>query len=227
MNAEALFVLLSTAPLLAPNGLPRSWEPLAFPKIPARTAYEWSASSSAVHAVAARSASGLIFRHQGPVAAAPVLRWRWKVAGTLAKGDERRKDGDDYAARVYITFKYEPSRAGLATRLKYGAVKALRGEYPPHNAIAYIWANKLAAGESAPSPYTDRVMMVAVRSGDSAAGEWRSEERDVLEDYRRLFGEDPPPYAGIALMTDADNTGGRAEAWYADVTLSGRSSLLE
>ncbi|MCR4295708.1 MAG: DUF3047 domain-containing protein [Elusimicrobia bacterium] len=222
MNAAALIVLLSTAPALAPGGLPAGWEPLDFPKIPARTSYEWSAASAAVHAVAAKSASGLIYRHQGPVAEAPVLRWRWKIAGTLPKGDARRKAGDDYAARVYITFKYEPARVGLATRLKYAAAKALRGEHPPHNAIAYVWANKLAAGEDAPNPYTSRVMMVAVRSGDDAAGEWRSEERDVLADYRRLFGAEPPPYAGIALMTDADDTGGSAEAWYANVTLSGR-----
>jgi hypothetical protein len=222
VSTAALFVLLSTAPAFAPGGLPVNWEPLHFPKIPAHTTYEWSASSSAIHAVAVKSGSGLIFRHQGPVVDAPILRWRWKVAGTILTGDEHEKAGDDYAARVYITFKYEPSRVGLATRLKYSAVKAIRGEYPPHNAIAYIWANKLASGESAPSPYTKRVMMVAVRSGSSAAGEWRSEERNVLEDYRRLFGEDPPPYAGIALMTDTDNTGGSAEAWYADVTLSGR-----
>lgn len=222
MNAAALIVLLSTAPALGANGLPAGWEPLDFPKIKARTAYEWSAASSAVRAVSVKAASGLIRRHQGPVADAPVLRWRWKISGTLPKGDEARKDGDDYAARMYVTFKYEPSRVGLGTRLKYAAVKALRGEHPPHNAIAYIWANKLAAGESAPSPYTDRVRMVAVRSGGSAAGEWRAEERNVLEDYRRLFGEEPPPYAGIALMTDTDDTAGSAEAWYADVTLGAR-----
>lgn len=222
MNAAALFVLLSTTPVLAPNGLPVNWEPLSFPKIKAQTTYEWSPSSTAIHAVAVKSASGLIYRHKGSVADAPILRWRWKVAGTILNGDEREKSGDDYAARVYITFQYEPSRVGLATRLKYGAVKAIRGEYPPHNAIAYIWANKLAVGEDVPSPYTKRVRMVAVRSGDSAAGEWRTEERNVLEDYRRLFGEDPPPYAGIALMTDTDNTAGTVEAWYSDLTLSGR-----
>lgn len=222
MNTAALFVLLSTAPVFAPSGLPLNWEPLTFPKVTAHTTYEWSASSSAIHAVAVKAASGLIFRHEGPVTEAPILRWRWKIAGTIPKGNERNKAGDDYAARVYITFKYDASRVGLATRLKYGAVKALRGEYPPHNAISYIWANKLYSGESAPSPYTKRIMMVSVRSGDSAAGEWRSEERNILADYRRLFGEDPPPYTGIALMTDTDNTGGSAEAWYADITLSAR-----
>lgn len=223
MNPAALIVLLSSAPLLSPGGLPANWEPLEFPKIKSHTVYEWTPSSAAIHALADGGASGLIFRRQSAVSDAPILRWRWKVAGTLPKGDERAKSGDDYAARVYVSFKYEPSRVGLATRLKYAAIKAVRGEYPPHNAITYIWANKLTAGESAPSPYTARVMMVAVRSGDSRAGQWLSEERDVLADYRRLFAEEPPPYAGVAIMTDADNTGGAAEAWYADISLSRRA----
>ncbi|MBI4061636.1 MAG: DUF3047 domain-containing protein [Elusimicrobia bacterium] len=222
MNAAALAVLLSTAPALGPGGLPAGWEPLDFPRIKAHTAYEWSASSAALHARAEKSASGLIHRREGPVPELPILRWRWMVSGTVAGGDERRKKGDDYAARVYVTFRYEPRRVGLFARLKRGTVKLFRGERAPHNAICYIWANKLAAGRDLPSPYTKKVRMVAVRSGDEGAGEWRSEERDVLEDYRRLFGEEPPPYAGIALMTDADDTGGTAQAWYADVSLSAR-----
>ncbi len=222
MNAAALAVLLSTTPILGPGGLPAGWEPLDFPKIKAHTSYEWSASSMAIHARAERSASGLIYKHEGSVAELPMLRWKWMVAGPVPGGDEHQKLGDDYAARLYITFRYEPRRVGLLTRLKYGAVKLLKGERPPHNAICYIWANKLAAGEDLPSPYTKKVRMVAVRSGAAGAGEWRSEERNILEDYRRLFGELPPPYAGVAIMTDADNTKTSAEAWYADITLSGR-----
>lgn len=221
MNGAALAVLLSTAPALAPNGLPAGWEPLSFAKRPA-TVYEWSAAEGALHASSSASASGLIVRFSRPVAEAPVLRWRWKVARTLPKGDERRKDGDDYAARVYVAFLYEPGRVGAGTRLKYGLAKKLKGEYPPHAALNYIWANRLPKGESVRNAYTDRVIMVALRSGDAEAGQWRSEERDVLEDYRRLYGEEPPPYSGIAVMTDADDTRGEAEAWYAGITLGSR-----
>lgn len=221
MNGAALAILLSSAPALGPSGLPRGWEPLSFAKRPA-TRYAWSAQDKALHARAQASASGLIARVSRPVAEAPVLRWRWKIARTLPRGDERRKDGDDYAARVYVAFAYDPARAGAATRVKYRLAKALKGEYPPHAAISYIWANALPEGRSLPNAYTDRVMMVAVRSGDAEAGQWRAEERDVLADYRRLFGEDPPPYSGVAVMTDTDDTGGQAEAWFADVTLGPR-----
>lgn len=220
---EAVVVLLSSAPLLGANGLPAGWEPLLFKKIPRTTTYEWSAAEGALHAVSSASAAGLIYRLDRAAGSAPVLRWRWKVSGTLPKGDERAKSGDDYAARLYVTFRYDPRRAGAGMRFKYGLAKTLYGEHPPHAGINYIWANRLAQGEAVANAYTDRVRMLAVRSGDAEAGRWLSEERDILADYRKLFGEEPPPLAGVAVMTDTDNTGGRAEAWYAQIELAARA----
>jgi hypothetical protein len=64
--------------------------------------------------------------------------------------------------------------------------------------------------------------MIVVDSGSAHAGKWRLHERDVVADYRAAFGEDPPPISGIALMTDADNTGESADAWYGDIVLAPR-----
>jgi hypothetical protein len=86
-------------------------------------------------------------------------------------------------------------------------------------AINYIWANRLPQGESLPNAFTSNAVMVAVESGDGKAGTWVTEERNVYEDYRALFGEDPPAIDAIALMTDTDNTGGEAEAYYGDIFL--------
>ena len=212
--------LLPSSPELDSEGLPKGWEPLTFKKIDRHTRYEWTAPEHAVHAVSSSAASGLIYRLDLDPARFPVLRWRWLVPQAMRKGDELSKAGDDYAARVYVTFRYDPSRAGAGMRFKYGIAKKLYGEYPPHSGINYIWANRLPKGGSTPNPYTDRVMMLAVRSGDADAGKWLSEEHNVLDDYRRLFKEDPPRLAGIAVMTDTDNTGSQAEAWYADIELS-------
>lgn len=41
----------------------------------------------------------------------------------------------------------------------------------------------------------------------------RTRARDV-EDYRQAFGEDPPKVGAVAIMTDTDNTGEQAVAWY-------------
>ena len=134
----------------------------------------------------------------------PVLRWSWKIGGTIPSGNERTKEGDDYAARVYLVFP----------RTLFWKTKA----------INYIWANTLPKGEALPNAYTANAMMVAVESGNEKAGMWVTEERNVYEDYRRLFGEEPPEIGAVALMTDTDNTGGEATAYYGDITLGGLSS---
>lgn len=61
--------------------------------------------------------------------------------------------------------------------------------------------------------------MIAVESGSDSLGYWITEKRNVYEDYRRLFGSNPPKVKAVAVMTDSDNTGGRAEAFYDDFVL--------
>lgn len=84
-------------------------------------------------------------------------------------------------------------------------------------ALNYIWANRLPKGTFIASPYAADSKMIAVESGNGKAGQWVTEERDMLADYRTLFGTDPPDAEAIAIMTDTDNSGGVAEAWYGDI----------
>jgi hypothetical protein len=203
-----------------PGGpLPAGWQPLAFPRVERQTAYRLVDDDgvTVVQAEADRSASGLIRRMELDPARYPVLVWRWKIAGVVAGADATRRDGDDYAARVYVAFKYDPERVSWFNRAKYALIRLIYGEYPPHAGINYVWDNRLAPGTVLPNAYTDRVRMIVLRSGDGAANRWVAEERNVLEDYRHAFGEAPPPVSGVAIMTDADDTGGKAVAWYGDI----------
>jgi hypothetical protein len=70
-----------------------------------------------------------------------------------------------------------------------------------------------------PNPFTDRVRMIVVESGDSHLGTWRAYERNIYEDYKRAFGEEPPMISGIAVMTDTDNTGESTTAYYGEISL--------
>ncbi|MEK7233286.1 MAG: DUF3047 domain-containing protein [Elusimicrobiota bacterium] len=63
---------------------------------------------------------------------------RWRVVRSIPAGDESKKAGDDDAARVYVTFMYDPAKAGVATKIKYGLVKKLYGAYPPRSGFADI-----------------------------------------------------------------------------------------
>jgi len=93
----------------------------------------------------------------------------------------------------------------------------LYGEYPPLAAINYIWESKAPIGTMVPNPFTDRVMMFVVETGPSKLNQWVNEERNIFEDYKKAFGQEPPMISGIAIMTDTDNTGESATAYYGDI----------
>ncbi len=201
------------------GGLPPGWKELRFESIERHTTYRVSRQddNAFLRAEADRSASGLIKAVTVDLRRYPILKWRWRIEGTLPEGDAHTKEGDDYAARIYVNFRYEPGRVGLLTRAKYELAKRRHGEYPPLHTLNYIWANKLPRGEFLPNAYTDRAMMVAVESGDQKAGRWVGEERNVYEDYKKAFGEEPTGVTHVAVMTDTDNTGWRAAADYDDI----------
>jgi hypothetical protein len=146
------------------------------------------------------AASGLFKKIKVNPREYPVIRWSWKIDHTLKKEDAARKDGDDFAARVYVIF---PSIFFWRTK-----------------AIIYVWSAKLPKGSSMRNPYSSNVIFVPVESGDEQVGKWVHEERNYFEDYRKLFGGDPPKLGAVAVMTDTDNTSEEATAWYGDIYLA-------
>jgi hypothetical protein len=201
------------------NGPPTDWKPLTFKKIDRHTTYTLikEGTEVVVRAIAESSASGLVREIKINPKQYPIVQWRWKVRNILKKGDVRRKEGDDYPARIYITFEYDPGKLGFFEKAKYEAVRLLYGQYPPIGAINYIWESKVPNGTMVPNPFTDRVIMIVVESGESKLNQWVSEERNIYEDYKKAFGQEPPMISGIAIMTDTDNTGESATAYYGDI----------
>ena len=203
----------------AGGALPDGWKPLTFKQIEKHTGYTVvkDGETTAIKAVSEASASGLTREIRINLKEYPIVQWQWKVANTLKKGDVTRKEGDDYPARIYITFEYDSSKVGFFDKAKYETVKLLYGQYPPLAAINYIWESKAPKGTVVPNPYTDQVKMIVVESGVDRLNQWVSEERNVYEDYKKAFGHEPPPISGVAIMTDTDNTGESATAYYGDI----------
>jgi hypothetical protein len=207
----------------APAGmLPAEWHPLTFPDIKSHTRYAVVADPDhrqVVQADSVASASGLMRKIDLDPREYPILVWRWKAARLLDKADLSRKSGDDYPARIYIAFAYDPQRVSLVERAWYGALRLIYGEYPPHAGLNYVWDGKAPVGTVAPNAFTSRVKMFVVESGPSRLRQWLDYERNILDDYRFAFGEEPPAISGIAIMTDTDNTGESATAWYGNIAL--------
>lgn len=203
------------------DGLPLGWEPLTFRKVEQHTKYQLvdEAGRPVIKAESEASASGLIRPLDFDPSVYQSISWCWKVDGIISKGDVTKKSGDDYAARIYVTFRFDPDKASFWEAAKFKTYKAFYGEFPPKGALNYVWGNRLPKGESADNAYTDRAQMLAVESGTEHVGQWRCEERNLYEDYRKLFGEEPTQISGIAVMSDTDNTGETASASYADLVL--------
>ncbi len=207
--------------------LPDQWEPMTFPKIPRHTEYQvvTEDSRTVVKAISDGSASGLIRKIEIDLKETPVLKWRWKVPNVVAGSDVHSKDGDDYAARLYVTFEYDPDAVSFSKKAKYKIGKLLFGDIPIA-AINYVWENNTEIGTIISSSYTDFSKMVVVGNKDARLGEWVEEERNVYEDYMKAFDEEPPKVNGIAIMTDTDNTGGTATTFYGDISFE-KSAPLE
>ncbi len=203
----------------ASQGLPDQWKPLTFKNIDAHTDYRLVSvdGTTVIKADSRASASGLIRKITIDPKAYPVISWRWKIENIYENGDVTRKSGDDYPARIYIAFAYDPDRVGFFEKAKFSALKLIYGEYPPTGAINYIWASRAEQGRITDNPYTDRVKMIVIESGSSRVGEWVTETRNIYEDYKRAFGTEPPNISGVAIMTDSDNTGESAVAFYGDI----------
>ena len=199
--------------------LPDDWEPLKFKKIERHTQYNRfdDHGTPVIRAVSHASASGLIRKIRIDPGKYPVIKWRWKITNTYKKADVTKKNGDDYPARIYIAFEYNPDDVGFFEKAKFYAIKLFYGEYPPIAAINYIWASKASIGDIVENPYTGRVKMIVVESGKEKLNSWIKEERNIYTDYINAFGKKPPLISGVAIMTDSDNTGESAISFYGDI----------
>ncbi len=132
----------------------------------------------------------------------PWLNWRWQVnSGIDPKRQEQSKSGDDYPARIYVVFS--------------GGVK-----FWNTRAINYVWSSNQPIETNWKNAFTSNVRMIAVQSGSEKLGIWLEQRRNVAEDYRRLFGEEPGAVDAVAIMTDTDNSESVASACYGDIWFS-------
>ena len=128
-----------------------------------------------------------------------ILQWSWKVVTLPKGGDARKKASDDQAAQVYVTFPRFP--AAVRSRV-----------------IGYIWDSTAPAGMTIKSQKTGLVTYIVMRSGETDLGKWLTESRNVCEDYKKIYGEDPEEkMEAVSLGIDSDDTKSKAEAFIGEI----------
>lgn len=129
----------------------------------------------------------------------PVISWSWKIDGVYDDIDEKTRAGDDFPARLYVV-----SKTGI---LPWQTL-----------AINYVWSSEQEVGDSWSNPFTEKAKMIVVQSGNSNAGQWVTQTRNVAEDFKKHFGKDIKKINGYAVMVDGDNADKTGTAWYADIS---------
>lgn len=129
----------------------------------------------------------------------PVLSWDWRAVELPEGAREDREQLNDSGAGMYIMFSIEGT---LIRRPKI---------------IKYVYSSTLPVGTIASYGKLKVVVAASARDG---MGNWQSVERDVVRDYRDLFGEDPPQRPRrLRLWADSDNTESTAVTDFDNVML--------
>ena len=148
-------------------------------------------------------ASCLIRKMRVDLTKTPYLNWSWKVEKFPGVDNDKTKASDDYPARIYVIFK--TGRWFWDTR-----------------ALNYVWSTTIPVGESWPNAFASQARMLAVRSGDNELDRWVAEKRNIRKDIATYFNMEIEVIEAVALMSDTDNSGTEAVAYYDKVYFSAR-----
>lgn len=216
---------LRAAPLVPPFSAakpgvpPPPWDTIKINDRKTLTKYEivQNSTDGVLHAVADSSASALGVTVSFDIKSAPVLSWRWRVAGLIEDADNSVAAKEDSPARIMLEFDGDKSKLSFSDRAASSFAKNLGGRELPYATLMYIWSNSAPVGTVIPNPHAKRIQMIVVSSGAAGVGKWQDLKRNVRDDYKRAFNEEPGLLKSVGVMTDTDNTGTKAEAWYGDL----------
>lgn len=157
-----------------------------------------------------------------PDTPAHTLAWRWRLDEPNAQADLRRKDADDSPVKLCAFFDEPISAVPFVERQLLRLARGMSREPLPAASVCYVWDARLSPGTQLVNAFTRRVRVIVLRGPEAPLHKWQAEQRDIVADYMRLFGDETdtvPPLMGIGVGGDADNTRGRSVAHVAELVL--------
>jgi len=201
---------------------PAGWEhiPLSHAKKPTEYSAVVDEGVVVLKANSRSSASLMGIRVDFDPRAFPLLSWRWKVNQGIPGAETPNRAREDAPARLMISFSGDTRKLGALDRAAAAVAESISGQPLPYAELMYIWGGKVAVDSITTSSLTSRIRMLAVAVDEQGIGRWQTYTRNLVEDYRRAFGEEPGRITAIQLLTDTDNTGSIAEALYGDISVA-------
>jgi len=217
----ALSACLLAACATTPPPSADGWQQQTLPGKPP-TAYRWTHKEgrTALQAESQQSAS-LWRKRLNPAEPAPQqVRFSWWVQELMAHASVAEAHLEDSPARVVFGFDGDRQRLSARNRSLFDLAETLTGEAPPYATLMYVWDATLPVGTVVVNPRTDRIRKIVVDSGPQHLRGWRDHQRNLAEDFRRAFNEEPGALISVAVMSDSDNTKSRALTWFGPVQWS-------
>jgi len=152
-----------------------------------------------LHLVSDRASFGLTKEVEVDPKQYPFINFRWKAAELPKGGDFREKETDDQAGQVYVVFGTFKLTAKI---------------------VGYLWDNKAPKLTTGVSPAWGKTRLIVLQSGSENIGKWMWEKRNVYDDYKALFGKEPPKANLISIFINSQHTKSRAECYYGEIYFS-------
>jgi hypothetical protein len=206
---------------LRSGGSPEPWEPWLIVPGNAPTQYRLAEVDGvvALQAEGVQGGSGMTRNIRINPHTHPMIEWRWRVpvpeAGSPPLGLTSKASP---MARLSLAFHGDPHKLDIDDRVKLRMAKALTINGLPYASLLYVWMVNQPVDTVLHSPHTDRVRMIVAESGVERAGRWITLRRNVAEDFRRAFGEEPGDIVAVGLMTDYGDDGSPRRTIYGDIT---------
>jgi hypothetical protein len=204
-----------------PGAVAAPWEPYVVLRGSVPTDYRVveRGGTAFVEARGSEGGSGLVRRIRVDPQRHPILEWRWQVPAP-APGEPPlgATSSRSPMARLSLAFHGDTGKLDFDDRAKLRLAKVLTAHGLPYASLVYVWMHGVPAETVLQSPHTARVRLLVVESGERRAGEWVSIRRNVVEDYRRAFGEEPAEIVSVGLMTDHGDDGSPRRTFYGDIT---------
>jgi len=206
---------------MAAGGAPQGWKPFALASTKKNTEYTLVSEDDVVvlKAVAHAAASAMEYKTTFDPHKFPMISFRWKVAQGIPEANNADVNKEDSPVRVMVGFDGDASKLSFKDKFASTLAQTASGQPLPYGTLMYIWGNKVPLDSITTSGRTSRIRMLALNVDDKGVGKWHNFTRNLVEDYKRAFGEEPGNVISIQLLTDTDNTLGDAMAFYGDISV--------
>jgi Protein of unknown function (DUF3047) len=200
---------------------PGGWQELTFSKFRAPTKFELidDAGTTVVHAVSENSSSVLMENVDIDPRDYPLMRWRWKAPRLVPGANTLRRQTEDAPVRLIVAFTGDKDKLSFGDQITFAETRALLGVEPPYATLEYVWGDGAPKETIVENGWNARIRLLLVQSGGERIGEWITETRNLVEDYKRAFGEAPGRIISIGVHCDSDATQTRSEGFFGDIKL--------